>query len=221
MLNIIFFIPKVLILGLTMGSVNFFKKKRTAALPEHIFYINVSPTFGIDMKPLIKGITSVLGKDLEDTLTEMDDGFQPGRFIGLRPPPYTDAEGLIEYAQGCLDEDSGGNPFFTPRGRLKTIGMLVSDETLDKVRKSKCLTLYHEEEYTSGVYEAHIRYKNNKFIGAAIKVLMATGELDEECFECESDCGVDEDGDCDNCGTERVAPSTINKTIAKLQKEAA
>ena len=86
---------------------------------------------------------------------------------------------------------------------------------------SKCFVVYMNEDYTSSVYEGYKSWKDSKFIGAATEFLIASGDLEKECFECEWDGGIDEDGDCKNCNTERVSPETLSKTIKQLQKDAA
>lgn len=222
MYNFFMFLPRCFFYVISMGGWNWFPKTRTAALPKHIFYITLAPVFGVDMKPLIKGISGVLGKNLEEVLTEMEDGFQPGRNIGLRVPTYTDVEGFIRHCQGVLEE--GEETPHWMRASLHNPGMLVSDETLVKIKQSKCLTLYHEDEYTESVYESHRQYKNRKFLVAATKVLNAKGAFEDDCPDCGIDLlsqGLDEDGDCRNCNEHLCSEELLTKTINDLQKEAA
>ena len=222
MLNLILFLPKVAIFGATMGSVNFFKKKRTAELPATAYHVSFGPVFGIDMKKLVKGMEKVLGKTLENTITELSDGFKADRAIGMASTPFTDVEGLIAYAQGNFPEDP--HHMFHTRARLHSVTALVSAETLTKLHASKFICVFHEDEHTQSVYEAHRRFKATKFFDAAIKVLNGMGDLPDECYECERDLlheGVDLDGDCRSCGADVVCMSELHDTMKMLEKQAA
>tara|TARA_R100001377_G_scaffold83194_1_gene64377 strand:+ start:151 stop:819 length:669 start_codon:yes stop_codon:yes gene_type:complete len=222
MLNLILFLPKVAIFGATMGSVNFFKKKRSSDLPAHIHHVIFAPKFGVDMKKLMKGIEAVLGKDLENTITELPNGFKPGRSIGMGDPTYTDAESLIEAAQGTTSVDDEFTIFHRPR--LRTLTALVSLDTLIKLKTSNCFNIYDDDDHTQSIYENHRRFKREKFLSAAVKVLCGMGEFEKECFECEEDLingGLDSDGDCCNCGSRIVNTELLNDTINELEKAAA
>ena len=218
MYNLIMFLPRCFFYVVSLGGWNWFPKNRTALLPERIFYAKVAPAFGVDMKPLIKGIEAALGKDLEENLTDVG-GFKPGRIFGNRDPSYTDGESFVKYCQGDVGAIDMG--FFIRQPQMHMTSLLVSEECLIKILASKCFVVYTHEDYTSSVYEGYTSWKDSKFIGAATEFLIASGDLEKECFECEWDGGIDEDGDCKNCNTERVSEELLNNTIKKLQKEAA
>ena len=220
MYNFFMFLPRCFFYAISMGGWDWFPKKQTDGLPEEVHYIRLALSYGISFKALEKEATKILGADLQNTV-EIVGGCDIHERLTGGSREVENVGDVLEHCQGIVETQS--HMFWRPGPR--TVSLFVDGDVAVQLENCKCFTISQHSDSTEDAVNVWREHRLERFLITAMAVLQSSGDLDQECPECNHTLSVVSDvdsyGDCRRCDHHLIDSDALKNTAEKLSKEAA